>query len=381
MEVATPLLPYWSWPVLAAAVSALLTEAAIRYARRRALFDQPGQRRMHTVPTPRGGGIGIVVAALAIAALLLIHHTVESPLLPIAVSVGLIAVASVGAWDDHRGLGALPRLVAHLFAAVIYVGAWGAALFKAAGIAEGGASLDAGTVMVATAVGVAAVLAIVWSINLHNFMDGINGILAIQTAFLFGSLALLAQHTSDLSVVFLCLAAACAAFVPFNFPRARVFMGDVGSGSLGLLVAATTICNEFLVAALILNSAFIVDTTATLISRFVRGKRWYSAHREHLYQWLARSDFSHAQVVGLYALWNLCIALPCALIFVHWRDLFAPQVSLSDHVQSLTALPGPPLWLVPAVLSLATLVWWRAKRWCLRRARQRVYSHGGVHAH
>ena len=116
VEGSAPLLPYWSWPILAAAISAALTEAAIRYAHRRDLFDQPGQRRMHTVPTPRGGGIGIVVAALVIAALSLMHHTIYSPLLLASACLGLIAVAAVGAWDDHGGLGALPRLVVHLFA-------------------------------------------------------------------------------------------------------------------------------------------------------------------------------------------------------------------------------------------------------------------------
>jgi UDP-N-acetylmuramyl pentapeptide phosphotransferase/UDP-N-acetylglucosamine-1-phosphate transferase len=159
-------------------------------------------------------------------------------------------------------------------------------------------------------------------------------------------------------------AAACLGFLPFNFPRARIFMGDVGSGTLGFAIAMAVLWQMgmslltpgAIATSLVLCSAFVTDATCTLLSRMLRGRRWYSAHREHLYQWLARSGFSHVRVVALYMGWNLVIVSPV----VYWINS-----------KMLTMLDGSVFAFAAAVYALAVVIWWYGKRWCLRRMRLR----------
>ncbi len=152
----------------------------------------------------------------------------------------------------------------------------------------------------------------VWSINLHNFMDGIDGILATQAIFVLSVLGWLcardAHNPHGLQAGI--FAAATLGFLPFNFPRARIFMGDVGSGALGLMIFVAAVWQYFggasaPMSALVVGSAFVTDATCTLLSRMVGGKRWYEPHREHLYQWMTRTGMSHARVTSYYMAWNL----------------------------------------------------------------------------
>ena len=352
----------WSlggWSVVAVAIflsAALCTRLAIAYAQHRQLIDQPGQRRSHRVATPRGGGIGIVVGVLfAVAA---IAATAPAPDRAMALSVlaAIVVVAGVGWIDDHGSLRARPRFAAHCLAAGILL----ASLAMAVGVS--GSEFRPGALLVYMLAAVAPGALVVWSINLHNFMDGIDGLLAMQVLFVSGSLALSclhAGHPGEAGAVAL-LAAATAGFLPFNFPRARIFMGDVGSGVLGLLIAVAVGWQMLTpgvsrLTGIVLASAFVTDATCTLLSRMLRGRRWYSAHREHLYQWLARSGFSHAQVVALYMGWNVLIVLPA----VCWMSR-APDARMSSAI-------------APAVVvySLAVSAWLFGKRWCLATATAR----------
>jgi len=292
--------------------SAFVTWLSIRYARRRNLIDQPGRRRSHSTPTPRGGGIGIVAACAVFFAVPLFEVYPGVAGAAAAIEFGILAVAAVGWWDDHFGLGAIPRLAVHVLAA--------AALAY---------SLLGGDGVAAAAI---FALAAVWSINLHNFMDGIDGILGAQALFVFTVLGCLGTHYAqpDFALPMWAAAAATVGFLPFNFPRARVFMGDVGSGALGFLIAAALglgLDFGLLVPAqaLVLVSAFVIDASCTLSSRMWRGRRWYSAHREHLYQWLARR-MSHARVVAIYAAWNLLVVAP-ALLLLEYTDGHDAQIA------------------------------------------------------
>lgn len=330
----------------ALAVAAAATEMAIRYALRRHMLDLPGQRRSHGVPTPRGGGIAIVIAVLGCAL----------PLLPLPLesrgllAVALAAVAGIGWWDDHRPLSAAERLAVQAPAAALLVGLlWPAAL-----------ALDLAPPAVFAAAAF-VVLSTLWSINLHNFMDGINGLLTLQAAWIFAMLAVLDATglPHGLGAAPAVMAAACLGFLPFNFPRARIFLGDVGSGALGLLVAAVlwlALLRDLRWAGtgLLLGSTFFIDATATLLSRFWRGRRWYSAHREHLYQWLVRSGRTHAQVVSYYMAWNLLLVAPLALI----------------SAQKNSVWPG--LGAAAAVYAAGILVWCRARRAVLSGVRRRA---------
>ena len=198
------------------------------------------------------------------------------------------------------------------------------------------------------------VVAAVWSVNLHNFMDGIDGLLAQQAIFVGGGLALLAWAAAQpaLAIAEASLATAALGFWYYNRPPARIFMGDVGSGSVGLLIFAFSAMlwrqNQALLwPAMILSSAFVADASLTLLTRMRYGRRWYTAHREHLYQWLVRRGGTHARADAIYLGWNLLIAAPSA--WLAW-----------SHLQM--ALP-----ITIAVYLAATAAWLMLKRRCLRR--------------
>ncbi|WP_440222574.1 MraY family glycosyltransferase [Dokdonella sp. MW10] len=358
----------WSiaaWGIVALCVlaaSAGVTAWSLAYARRRNLLDQPGQRRSHTMPTPRGGGIGIVAGVLVASLLVLVaSHGVDVPAL-LAISVATLLVAAVGWIDDHRGLGARPRLLAHLAAAIVLLVAT-----PLAGLVVAGSALW-------IALSVMLVVAIAWSVNLHNFMDGIDGLLATQALFVFTVLAALcamAGRVVEAERIGL-FAAATLGFLPFNFPRARIFMGDVGSGVLGLLVAVAIgwqmLAPPVAVASgLVACSVFVVDATATLLWRMVNGRRWYSAHREHLYQWLVRGGRSHRRVTGMYMAWNLVVVVPVLAWMNH--GLAMPATNAPVTASSYTGLGVEGL---VVAYGLATLAWLIGKRHCIRAARHRL---------
>lgn len=323
--------------VLAALViSWVVVRAAIAYAHRRGMLDQPGQRRSHTIPTPRGGGIGIVVAALLTMPVCLAVLPAAWPaVVVVAVAVGTMLVAAVGWWDDHSSLPVLPRFAIQLLSAGLI----------AIALAATGMAWWWGPVLV---------LAGGWSINLHNFMDGIDGLLAQQVIFVGVGLALLAHAAAQpaLAAAAACLAAAALGFWYFNRPRARIFMGDVGSGTMGLLIFALTallwrVDWHLLWPALVLSSSFVADATLTLLHRMTGGRRWYTAHREHLYQWMVRSGFTHATGGACYLVWNMLVAAPLAVLA--WAR---------------------PTWSVPVFFGtylIATAVWIVMKRQCLWR--------------
>ena len=333
--------------VLASLVLALVVVlVAIAYARWRGMLDQPGQRRSHSIPTPRGGGIGMVIAVLATAPWALLLFAPAWPWqVAVAFALATVLVAAIGWWDDHHSLPVLPRLGVQLGACLLF-----------------GCALTVGTANVG---GMSwlwlplLVLGGAWSINLHNFMDGIDGLLAQQCLFVAAGLGLLAYGAGQtaLAVSAACLAAAALGFWCYNRPRAAIFMGDVGSGTLGFLVFALTallwrVDHRLLWPAMILSSSFVTDASLTLLSRFLRGRRWYAPHREHLYQWLVRSGLSHAGGDACYLAWNLLVAAPLA-----WLSCCCPNWG----------------WTICVVTYLiAGAAWVLARRYCLWRVQHKA---------
>src|SRR5690606_35962360 len=187
------------------------------YALRLQLIDQPGERRSHRDATPRGGGIAIVLVLLVAMAVLAARAPARIPELALA-AAGLVLVAGIGWIDDHRPLPATLRLGVHVLAAGL--------------LCTGLLLAGAGPLDVAAAFVAAVVLTNVW-----NFMDGINGIAASQAVLVATAYALFAAQ-GPVFWLGLALAAGASGFLPFNFPRARIFMGDVGSGALGYALAA-----------------------------------------------------------------------------------------------------------------------------------------------
>ncbi|HZX81249.1 MAG TPA: hypothetical protein VFE72_09895 [Lysobacter sp.] len=262
--------------LLVGCVSVAGTWAARAYALRRRLVDQPGERRSHAVATPRGGGAGPVAAILVGLALLASDSSSYA-----GASLAIGAVAVIGGWDDHRPLPVRWRLLVHLAAGVVLAAALG---------------LRGDLLTAAIAIAAVAVLVNVW-----NFMDGINGIAATQAALV----AIFAGLLVPLPMPAFVVAVACLGFVPFNFPKARIFLGDVGSGALGvalafLLVDAYRGERVDAVRLLLPLSAFLVDAGLTLLRRMLRGERWWEAHVQHLYQALARR-YGHVRVTAGYA--------------------------------------------------------------------------------
>jgi UDP-N-acetylmuramyl pentapeptide phosphotransferase/UDP-N-acetylglucosamine-1-phosphate transferase len=318
-----------------AGLAAIGTWLALGYARRRAMLDLPGRRRNHTIPTPRGGGIGIVIAVLAC-----LGAMTASQVLPLRESMvfgaGLILVAGVGWIDDHRSLSPWWRLLAHVIAAALWV--WhlpqDATLFH--------------------------LFLLVAAINFWNFMDGIDGLVVTQSAWvgLIAMSALAAMGFWFWALLAAVLVSACFGFLPFNFPKARIFLGDVGSGALGYACGAMLLLANSLEAmnlwmAAIVASALLLDAGYTLLARMLRGRRWYTAHREHLYQWMVRSGRSHARITMLYMAWNLILVLPLLWL-----------ASTGDALSSALAAGSCAV--------LGALVWVSGKRNAMRRVRTRT---------
>lgn len=281
--------PLVLWMLLHFLAAAFCTWLARRYALHRKLVDQPGDRRSHSVATPRGGGISIVLAVLLGMGWMLIQWP-EHRLLLLCMATGLVLVAGIGWIDDHRPLSPGLRLAVQGVAALVL--AWGF-------------HRTYGAILPAL---IAFVLVMVL-VNIWNFMDGIDGLAASQAALVAGGLAL-TLGTGMLAWLAACLAAACMGFLPFNFPKARIFLGDVGSGALGYLVAgllaATCATTQVAWPLLLLPlAAFLVDAGFTLARRMLGGERWWTPHVTHAYQVWARRTESHISVSMAYGAFTL----------------------------------------------------------------------------
>jgi Fuc2NAc and GlcNAc transferase len=227
---------------------------------------------------------------------------------------GGTVVAATGFLDDLRGMSARSRLAFHLLAALV--------LLEGAGglppLPWPGGPVNLG--LLGWPVGA---LAIVWSINLFNFMDGIDGLAAAQAVFVAGSAAALQASTGSAPLQLIALAGAAAGFLVWNFPPARIFMGDAGSGFIGFALAAAALLPPHhgaptLWTWVILNGLFVADATVTLITRLLHGQRVYEAHRSHLYQRLSRRWRSHRSVTVAAIAVNLLWCLPWAVASVRW---------------------------------------------------------------
>jgi Fuc2NAc and GlcNAc transferase len=309
--------------LLALLLTALMRKLALAYG----VLDIPNDRSSHRVPTPRGGGVAIALSSIA-ASIILFWRGVLDLQLFLALTGGGIAVAFVGFLDDRRQLSARIRLAAHLAAAL-----W--ALVCLGGLPPmryGDAIVPFGWLGY-----VVGALGIAWTVNLFNFMDGIDGIAASEAVFIAvgGALLALVMHQSPaVPAMGLAFGAVCCGFLVWNWPPAKIFMGDVGSGFVGyvLVVLALGAARENPAAFhvwVILGGVFFCDAFVTLMRRLLRGEPVYQAHRSHAYQWLARRWKSHLRATLAVLAVNLIWLFPCAwLAAVHpgrgrWMVLIA----------------------------------------------------------
>ncbi|MCX7068124.1 MAG: glycosyltransferase family 4 protein [Methylococcales bacterium] len=302
-------MPIFIWIVLFALFASLvLTGLLRRYALAASLLDIPNERSSHSLPTPRGGGVAIVIIFLLGIVLLFKLGLLATATLWAFLGAGAW-VAVVGFIDDHQHIPARWRLLAHFIAAaygLFWLGLPTLFLF----------GIDL------TVLGyVLAVFYLVWMLNLYNFMDGIDGLASIEaiTVCVGGVLlTVLGTGVSNQAYVLLLLIAAVTGFLIWNYPPAKIFMGDAGSGFLGLILGLFSLqaawqAPQFFWSWLILLGVFIVDATWTLVQRFLRGEKVYEAHRSHAYQFASRYYSSHTTVSLTVAAINIGWLLPMAL--------------------------------------------------------------------
>ena len=293
-------------------VSWLLTGLILRVAIRFSILDHPNSRSSHSVPTPRGGGLGIVIVVVGAIAGLYLFGQMPADVFASLV-VGGILIAGIGAVDDYRHVPAQWRFLVQIIAASFAV----AMLGGLPNLQIGRQFVDLGLVG-----DVAAIIFTVWFINLYNFMDGIDGIAAIEAICIAGGavIVLLVGGNSGFSTIMLIVfVAAVLGFLFWNWPPARIFMGDVGSGFIGLVLAlfAVITVKQGLLPIwcwLILAGVFVVDSTITLIIRVVSGEQWYSAHKNHAYQKASRRLGGHKPVTLVVLAIDLFWLLPIAFV-------------------------------------------------------------------
>jgi Fuc2NAc and GlcNAc transferase len=315
-------------PAVVACVSVLLlTRLVIAFAMRGRWWESLSDRSSHVRPTLSRGGIGFVI--FLTLALPIFCGELLAPVQWVALLACAASIALVGYLDDARPLPVLPRLIVHLSAAAISVWVLWPKLL----------SIDwVSSMLPPVLVGIALVLLWVWFINFFNFMDGIDGIAAAEVVFIgvAGALLSVAGGHSELASAWALLAGACLGFLVWNAPPARIFMGDVGSGFLGFVVAALLLLSvvEGVMSpwvALLLVATFIGDATVTLLRRMWRAERWYEGHRQHAYQQLAIRWDDHGKVTTAYTIFNLAVLAPAA-----WLANQSPALVLPILIATLT---------------------------------------------
>jgi Fuc2NAc and GlcNAc transferase len=300
------------WFVPAVGLLALLLTWMLRsYALSHHLIDVPNARSSHSVPTPRGGGVAIVLSFLAALPILSGAGGLSWPMTWSLLGAGA-GVALLGFLDDHGHIAARWRLLGH-FTAAVWALSWLAGLPS---VTVAGMQLNLGWFG-----HLLAIFYLVWMLNLYNFMDGIDGIASLEAVCVCLGACLIYWLGGHHSMVWapLILAAAVTGFLFWNFPPARIFMGDAGSGFLGIILGilslqAAWVSSNLLWAWLILLGVFIVDATFTLMRRLLRGEKVYEAHRSHAYQFASRQVGKHLPVALAVAAINIFWLLPIALI-------------------------------------------------------------------
>ena len=316
-------------------VSAFITRQLVVNSHRFSKMDIPNERSSHLTPTPRGGGIAFVATSIAGFLLLLLNSELDRADLLALCCAGAIA-AIAGHLDDRQKIsGATIRLGFHALGAIILIVGIG---FPSQ------ISLFDRTVNTGVIGSILGVLYLVWLLNLFNFMDGTDGIAASEAIFVCVAGAILNFHVlSDInfSATAVILATSTFGFLLYNWSPAKIFMGDIGSGYLGIAIGGLSLMaakqqHELLWVWIILLAVFVSDATVTLIRRLLRKQKPHVAHRNHAYQHLAIRFNSHANVSLLLLAVNIVWLLPIAF-FVANKQLAGTTGVITAYVPLLLA--------------------------------------------
>lgn len=313
-----------------------LTYFVRKYALENQILEVPNERSSHIVPTPSGGGIAIVTAWLIGAMLLAVLDYIDTNVL-LALIPPSILLAVIGFVDDRMDLSPWVRLATQIFSAVWFI------LISGSSVVTGITFLDS---VPAISIGL-AIFGLVWLINLFNFMDGIDGLAGVEAIFAALGLALFCwlSGAADLAAVSTLLAAACSGFLVWNWPPARIFMGDTGSSWIGFLLGTSALASAERTAtifwpAVILLGIFLVDATVTLIRRLLSGQTWYRPHRSHAYQKLSQRWGEHRRVTVIACWVNIVWLFPLAI-----AAFFLPVYSTLLALVALVPLTALALFL------------------------------------
>jgi len=317
------------------------------------LIDHPNERSLHTAPTPRTGGLAILggwIAGLLLAQAAawtgrpMWDETAQGGIGSWSWVVGLVLLlGAVSLWDDRKGLSPAVRLILHGLAAAGAV--WGAGL-----VVEVVPVPFMGDLRLGPLATPLTLLGLMWMANLYNFMDGMDGFAGGMSVLGFGMVGYLAWRggAQQLALVALLVAGAAGGFLIFNLPPARIFMGDVGSVSLGFLAGTLAILGvrdrvfDIWVPFMIF-SPFIADATVTLVRRLLHGAKVWQAHREHFYQRLVLAGWGHRK--ALIAEYYLMLASGAVtMLYVHEAEPVRAIILAGGLVAYVTLA-----WLVRAV--------------------------------
>lgn len=294
---ATKLLPLLAVVALAALLCACVIWAIMPLLRRYALA-RPNARSSHRIPTPQGGGIAVIAAALSAAAA---GAYVMNVTVPAAVFGAALFIALVGFADDIKSIPVVPRLLlqAAAVAAVVFAAPADLRIVPTAPI-----EIERGLLL----------LAGLWFVNLVNFMDGLDLMTVAEAVPVAGALILLGSSgelPASATIVAAALCGAMIGFAPFNRPVAKIFLGDVGSLPIGLLLGWCLLqlaLNQQLIAALLLPLYYLADATITLFWRMARREPFWAAHRKHFYQRATDNGFAVSRTVGEVFSLNVALA-------------------------------------------------------------------------
>ena len=310
---------------LASFLLSFLAVALIKQRFGQQLLDIPNDRSSHTQPTPRGGGLGFIIAFA-------ITSAIAPFTFPLSLWLVLLPLTIIGILDDRQGVPAALRYLVQLGAASIAVAAFGSFPFPWSSFGIAGQM----SAIALTLIGITAL------INFYNFMDGLDGLVAGTTAVQLGFLAFYLHQP-----VLWLLVAALLGFLRWNWFPAQIFMGDSGSTVLGATVAIALLNNSDPVrawSALAITFPLMIDAVYTLCRRLLRQENIFQAHRTHLYQRLQQSGWFHAQVASTYIGLTLAIALSISLLGTlgAWLSLIGvvAAIALGEYSQLTTNTPA-----------------------------------------
>jgi UDP-N-acetylmuramyl pentapeptide phosphotransferase/UDP-N-acetylglucosamine-1-phosphate transferase len=294
--------PYLSF---AAAILAVLLSSAVTWAIRplmlRHALAKPNARSSHRIPTPQGAGIAVIAATLIAAIAVMAFAGTSAMKIPAIVFGATLFIAAVGLADDVHSIPVLPRLLlqAASVAAIVFTAPESLRIVDAAPL-----WIERGLVL----------LAGVWFVNLVNFMDGLDLMTAAEAVPVSAAIALLGwlgEVPASTTILAAALCGALLGFTPFNRPVAKIFLGDVGSLPIGLLLGWCLLqlaWHQQLAAAVLLPLYYLTDATVTLARRIIRREPFWTAHRSHYYQRATDNGFSAWQVVSEVFALNVVLA-------------------------------------------------------------------------